>query len=149
MENKFEINSTRATITLTTTVILFFLSVILGLIVFDSRQIWVKAAFLLLALGLVGLSFIAYRIFSGAYYMAIKDNNLILSRSLSKTIIPLSSIEKLDLVKGKSLFKGDDYFKIEYKKGKEIVKTSFLLFYIKDSGDKIYTQIISHLEKVA
>lgn len=149
MESKFEINSTRATATLVITVALFFLSIVLGLIVFDSRQLWVKAAFLLFGLGFVGLSFISYRIFSGAYYLAVKDGNLILSRSLSKTIIPLHSIEKLDLVKGKSLFKGDDYFKIEYKKGKETVKTSFLLFYIKENGDKIYSQIISHLEKVA
>ena len=149
MESKFEINSTRATAALVINVALFFLSIILGLIVFDSRQIWVKAAFLLLGLVLVGLSFVSYRIFSGAYFIAVKEGNLILSKSLSKTVIPLDSIEKFDLVKGKSLFKGDDYFKIEYKKGKEIIKTSFLLFYIKESGDKIYSQIISHLEKVA
>jgi len=149
MESKFEINSTRATAALIINVALFFLSIVLGLIIFDSRQIWVKAAFILFGLVFVGLSFISYRIFSGAYYIGVKDGNLVLSRSLSKTIIPLHSIEKLDLVKGKSLFKGDDYFKIEYKQGKEVAKTSFLLFYIKENGDKIYSQIISHLEKVA
>jgi hypothetical protein len=146
-EQKFVVSPIKTILSLSFNVILFFLSVIFGLIVFDSRQIWFKAAFVFLGLVFVGLSFVSYRIFSGSYFIQILGKNLILSKTFTKIAIPMDSIEKFDLVKGKSLFKGDDSFKIEYKKGKDIVKTNFLLFYLKENSDKIYSQIVSHLEK--
>ena len=105
-------------------------------------------AFLFLALVFLGLSFITYQIFSGAYYIALKSEKLLLSRSFGKTEIALSDIQKIDFVKGKSPFKGDDTLVVEYKKGQKVVKDKFLLFYLKDSGDKIYSNVISELEKI-
>ena len=147
MENQFKINPSKATISLVLTVVLFFASIGLGFI-FSSKGLWILIAFLFLALIFLGLSFITYQIFSGAYYIALKSEKLLLSRSFGKTEIALSDIQKIDFVKGKSPFKGDDTLVVEYKKGQKVVKDKFLLFYLKDSGDKIYSNVISELEKI-
>jgi len=146
MDSQFTINPIKAIVSLSLTVILFLSSAILGF-VFAAKATWILIAFLLLALVFLGLSFITYRIYSGAYFIAVKDGNLTLSSSLGKTEIALSNIEKLDYIKGKSPFKGDDILVIEHKKAGKIEKVQFLLFYLKDSGDKIYSTIISALEK--
>jgi hypothetical protein len=148
MENQFKIDSTKATLSLILTVVLFFSSIGLGFI-YSSKGQWILIAFLLLALVFLGLSFITYRIFSGAYYIAIKPGKLVLSSTVGKTEIALTEIEKIDYVKGKSLFKGDDTLVVEYKKGQKMEKAKFLLFYLKDKGDKIYASIISELEKMS
>jgi len=145
MESKFNVNVTKATITLVLSVGLFFLSIIFAFAVFPNKM-FAREAFLLIALIFVGLSFLAYRIFSGAYYIAIKGNDLILSKTLSKVVVPLNSIEKLDLIKGKNLLKGDDSLVLEYKKGAKLEKQSFVLFYLKDASDSIYSAIVKHLE---
>ena len=147
MENQFKVDPTKATISLVLTVVLFFSSIGLGFI-FSAKSQWILIAFLLLALVFLGLSFITYRIFSGAYFIALKSGKLVLSTSIGKTEIALSEIEKIDFVKGKSPFKGDDTLVVEYKKGQKVEKAQFLLFYLKEKGDKIYTSIISELEKI-
>ncbi len=148
MDSQFKINPIKAIVSLSLTVVLFFSSVILGFI-FASKASWILIAFLFLALIFLALSFIAYRIYSGVYFVAVNSETLTLSNSIRKTEIALSDIEKLDYIKGKSPFKGDDVLAVEYKKDGKIAKINFLLFYLKDSGDKIYSSVISELEKIA